>query len=214
MMLSPLFSHCPGDTRKGFTPLFCAFGSWWQSVKSLLSTLYNVCRLQFWQSFQPEAGCFSFTMPELPGLNDLVVFSPDNFKRIFMRYWILNCNQWYISIHERLKKLRAFAHITPKISFFKPTNTRVTKARARWMSNHHIPTIIQDLQNIALDVPFGMPAGTILNVRAVRLVSALAKGYTDGLTFFTCNKYFHNAILRQNKSRKISVSLQFSRGTK
>ena len=213
MKLPPLFSHSTGNTWKGFTTLFCAFGSWWQSVKSLLSTLYNVCGLQFLQSFQPKTGCFCFTVPELPRLYNLVILSPDNFKRVFMRYWILNRNQWDISIHQRLEKLRAFAHIFPKVTLFKPTNTRVTEARARRMSNHHIPSVIQDLQNIALYMPLRMTTRTILNIRTICLMPALTKSYTDGLTFFTRYQYFHRAILQQNKRGKISASLQFERGT-
>ena len=187
MTLAPLISHCGRDAGTGFTSFFCSLGAGRQSVKSLLSTLYNVCRLQLWQAFQPETGSLCFTMPELPRLYNLVILSPDNFKRVFMWYWILNCNQWNICIHQQLEKLRALAHITPKITPFKPTHAGITKARTWRVSNHHIPSIIQAFQYIPFYMPLRMTARAILNISTVRFVASLSKGYTNGLTFFTCN---------------------------
>lgn len=126
-------------------------------------------------------------MPELPRLYNLVVFAPYNFKRVFMRDWILNCNQWDICIHKQLEKLRAIAHISPKVTFFKPTYAGITKARTRWMTYHHIPSITQAFQHIPFYMPFRMAAGAILNIGTIRLMASLSKGYANGLTLFTCD---------------------------
>lgn len=212
MTLSPLISHCLGDTRIGFASLFRPFGSWRESVQSLLSSLYDVCRLQIFQSFQPKTGSFCFTMPELPRLYNLVILTPDNFQRVFMRDWVFNCNQWNICIHQQLEKLRAFAHIFPKVALFKPTHARIAKARTRRMTYHHVPSIIETFKNIAFYMPFRVSTRTILNIRAKSLMSAFTEGNTNGLTFFTRYKYFHGLFIHQNKQRIIATSLQFQRG--
>lgn len=204
MKLPPLTSHSLGNTWKCFTSLFRPFGSRWEPVQSLLSSIYDVCRLQLWQARQPKAGGFCFTMPELPRLYDLVILAPDNFKRVFVRDWIFNSNQWDVCIHQQLEKLRALSHVTPEVTFFKPTYARIAKARAWRVCNHHIPSIIKAFQNIAFDMPFRMPTGTVLNIRTIRLMASIAKGYTNGLTLFASNQYFHDTFIQQKAYKNIA----------
>ena len=50
---------------------------------------------------------------------------------------------------------------------------------------------VQQRKHIALYMPFGMTAGTLLKIARIRFVTSFPEGDTDPLTFFAGNKHFH-----------------------
>ena len=56
----------------------------------LIPAINNIGGFKFRQVLQPETGCFRFPVPELPGLDNLIVFRK---FCIFVRNWILYANR-------------------------------------------------------------------------------------------------------------------------
>ncbi len=125
-------------------------------VNPIISTRYNVCRLKWWQTFKPQAGCLRLSMPEHPRLNDLrlSVVQPDDSLGVLVHDRVLNADPRHmLKIEKQFEELSPFLEPIPsgRISQH-PPNTAVAEIRAGWVSNHQVPLLIQNLRYITLDV--------------------------------------------------------------
>lgn len=152
-------------------------------------------------------------MTKHPRLNNLVwlsVMCADNSNGVF------DCNMVALGQNKAHKKsngiITVFHSFDCLVSVFldiKPTVSGNRKKCARRMCNNQIPSpplfvalavhrlkrtiAIQQRQNIALNVPFRMTAGTRLNVARKRQMTTLTKSHANALRFFTGNQYVHHA---------------------
>ena len=74
LQVPPLFAHGSCNSLECNRPVPTSVRPGCHAVNAVIPTLYNVCRFQFRQVLEPEAGCFRFPMPELPRLDDLIGF--------------------------------------------------------------------------------------------------------------------------------------------
>jgi hypothetical protein len=99
------------------------------------------------QVLQPETCCFCFSMPELPRLNDLIRLAnprADNANRI------LKSNVPDGGTKQVAHKLKRQTLLI--LLLVKPSCATDSQMRAWWVRNHQVPTIVEYVNHVALDV--------------------------------------------------------------
>ena len=104
-----------------------------------------LCGDQLGQVLQPQAGCFRFSVPELPRLDDLIGTTDG---RADDGHGILQCDPWNGGIQESAHKIQGRSLFLPLV--LEPPRSADGQMRAWWVGNHQIPSFIQDLQDVPL----------------------------------------------------------------
>ena len=162
------------------------------------SPFNHICRHQLWQTFQPQARCFRFPVPELPWLNDLVRLS-DACRND--TDWIFQCNSRDRGIEQCLDKDQGFGLLPDLV--FEPATSAHRQMRARWMRNHQVPPHVQQFGDITLVVwPFHF-CGQEITAHCVVIKST--EGVSYSATVLTGNKNPHGATFSTTKARHVAV---------
>lgn len=162
------------------------------------------------QTKQPKPCFLCFTVSELIRLDSLRTLA-----NIFLHncFRLLKCYALTIFTRQIPKLFTKFNPFNSERAIPVPAIPAKSGISARWMIDYQIPLHKSyRLARVNLQVVSKHTAWN--KVTTPRIMTALFKFCADNSALFTVYKYIHNAILRQNKSRIISVSLQFSRGTK
>ena len=159
----------------------------------LLASLDDICWLKRRQIVQPKTGAFRFTMPELPRLDRLR-------RRLVVSYSLLG-----VPVHDRVfdaphrdgripeigEQGAALVKLVPKIALVKPPDAGIAKPRTGWMrDDQHVPTIPQDVPDIALD----MTIAAVLcrqDIARPGVVVSVEERITDNAGKLTGDKDFH-----------------------
>ena len=95
--------------------------------------------------------------------------------------------------HRFMRKLVSARHP------FIPVKSRRTEISARWKCYQHIPTIFENLKNIALNMPVWVPFCRQY-IAGYCFVAFISEGFCYDLTEFTSYQYFHNSSFSSSHS--------------
>ncbi len=71
-VIAPLLTHCMSDAFKGAAAFFPTIRARGHQMDALFSAFGVFGGCESWEIFKPEACGLGFSMPILPGLNDLI----------------------------------------------------------------------------------------------------------------------------------------------
>lgn len=126
-------------------------------MHSWCPAFHDVSRGQMRQSFKPEAGCLSFSMPKLPRLNNLVWladFGTDD------PYWILDCYPVTWPCHQQAHELKGCFLVSHLV--LEPSGTGNREMSTRRKRDDHIPR--------------NGPDGSVANAHLVMKFAAIFSG--------------------------------------
>ena len=152
-------------------------------MNSVLATGNDICWLKMWQIFQPKAGCFCFTMPKHPGLDDLIRFADsgtDNADRIF------ECNVLDRCVQEQAYEVEGIFLFLPLV--LEPPGATDGQMGARGMGNHEIPAIAEDVRDVTLMVGTGAVGREEITAHGV--MAKGKKGIPDSAGILAGNQNF------------------------
>lgn len=147
--MAPLISHRFCDAMEGSAAFLPSVRAGGHPVNPVLSPVNHVGWGEVGEVLQPQAGGFGFAMPELPGLDDLIWLSDlraDDADRILYR------NMLDRSLHKRLYEAQSLFLLC--LLVLEPPGARNGQVRARRVSNHQIPVVVDDVHHVALVVKF------------------------------------------------------------
>jgi hypothetical protein len=148
-MFTPLFRHSLSDAKKGDASFFCLIFTAGHLPDLLLSPADNISGNKQGEIEQPQAGCLCLAVPKHPRLNNLIglaINSGHNADGIFKSL------ARYLGINKAHKKINRRLLSAVPAFLFKPLRSADGKVCAWRESNHHIPTIIKAIEDIALNV--------------------------------------------------------------
>jgi len=147
---APLFSHRIGNSRHCAASFFPSIRRRSLAPNSSMATFNDVCRDQFRQTFQPNTGCFGFSVPKHPRLNDLIwltKLSAQNPNRIFPG------NTGNSGPFHQPPKCLDISFLSISF-FFEPPRSTYGHVGTRPEENHCVPVgiVVQQFKQITLDV--------------------------------------------------------------
>jgi hypothetical protein len=165
-LVTPLRGDSVCNTREGAGAFLPAIRSRGHHVYPSLTAFYDVRRDQLWETLEPQTGSLGFPMPEHPRLDHLVRLTDtagDDADGV------LNGDLGDRSIHEVLNELEAFLLVLAPIgvarvwsSFrcrkvfvfrvIQPANASYSQVGAGRVSDHEVPSIIDNVFDIPLIV--------------------------------------------------------------
>lgn len=136
-----------------------------------------------WQPLEPQASPFCVRMPKHIRLDYLIIR-----RQTYQLHWgrVFNANFVAVCIIKRHEKTfcfhRLFVAVFLDFSFCPhPYSAGICHISTGRKCQDHIPFHFQQFQRIHLQVPFGMPAGTWLNVAGVGFVCKASQLFCDRL---------------------------------
>lgn len=127
-------------------------------------------------------------MTELPWLDDLIRLS---YSAADQAYRVLQGDFGYGGIQQKVNEGQCFVlFLTP---VFPPTGTGGGQISAGRMGDHDVPSIINDVPDIA-DVVFAVAAGAFCrqNITRYGVMPPISEGVSDNAAKFTCHKDTHH----------------------
>jgi hypothetical protein len=127
-------------------------------VDAGLPAIYNLGWMKWRQAVEPEAGGLDLAVAELPGLNDLILFAPDDFTGVFVHDGIFDGNHRYAGVEKPQEELRGVLHLMPPdivpaaIGPVKPSDATICEEGAWWVKDRQIPAVMEMVQDIALNM--------------------------------------------------------------
>jgi len=138
-------------------------------VDARCATLNDIRGAELRQVLQPEAGALRLWMAELPRLNALRKLGviPNQLLRMRVHDRVLDADVRYRSIPHIGEKLSTFAKLPPHLvegfagrCLVKPAYATVAETGAGRMRNdQEVPSVIEDLASIALNMPVAVVFG-------------------------------------------------------
>lgn len=152
-------------------------------MNSVLATGNDICWLKMWQIFQPKAGCFCFTMPKHPRLDDLIRFADSGTDNT---NWILKCNVLDRCVQQQAYEVEGIFLFLPLV--LEPPGATDGQMGAWGMGDHQIPAVTEDVRDVTLMV--GTGAVGWQQVAAHGVMAKGKKGIPDSAGILAGNQNF------------------------
>ena len=165
-------------------------------MHSRLSPFHHVRRLQERKSLQPKTSCLGFTVSKLPGMDDLVGLA-NSARNDANR--ILERNPFYGGVHQLTNKFQRRLLPTVSLFFRKVPCTRYCEVGAWRVSDHQVPFISKQRENI----PRNVERGTILTRQKIArpsIVTKISECLSYAPRILAPNEHFHPSLLSSSRA--------------